>query len=148
MQADQSSLSAIAAMECAKKLADVLIQIAEIISALADKGVTLEEKMMRADLHELAAVAAQCSASLHRCTEYGDTLNEQLLNSLQEICQEAAGSLQELEKAIKHNLNYLEQYFEYDFNVRMRSQYRYRERLGEIAAQLAVRCDERSKRSL
>ena len=60
-----------AAMAEAGRLARIMELVADCVSGLADKRVTLEEKMLRAYMHDLAAVCAQCATSIHRLTKDG-----------------------------------------------------------------------------
>lgn len=137
MEEDYRNESAIAAMHCSNELASACRTIGEVIAALAEKRVTLEEKMMRAYLHEVVVESGRCMGILHTLTMDGVTLDEHVLTTVQNLGTELSTALNELQKAIQHNLNYLEQYFEFDFNARLHNEYKFPQRLREVCTQLS-----------
>jgi hypothetical protein len=109
------------------------------VQKLSEKRVTLEEKMINAQLQSISALCLKIArdAPLRLAVEcaQGEVAG---LGALRILGDEMKEQLQELLKIINYNLNFLEQYFEYDFNARLQYEHRFVERLTEIAKAICV----------
>jgi len=123
-------------MTTANHLADVISKIGEITILLAQKRVTLEEKMLRRYLHELAKTSAQTIALLHQLTNDGAKGNSDSFDEIACVTAEARTAIEELLKVAKYNLNFLEQYYEYDFYNKLVNDYKFVERLETASLRL------------
>ena len=135
-QQDPNAEYVVKAMESAKALSDVVAASSGAVASMAEKRVTLEEKMLRKYLHQMSCGASTIISRLHTITSDGATINEDVLNRLSKLCDDMNGALFELQKAIDHSLNYLEQYFEHDFNIRLNAEFRFVEQLDAICTEL------------
>lgn len=126
------------AMRAANGLTNLSSTIVEIVLELANKRVTLEEKMIKVYLHELAVVASHLVAVLHSITRDGAKSESDVIAEVAQITQEAQASVDELLKIIRYDLNFLEQYFEKDFYDKMALEHKYVERLQNLQGKLAT----------
>jgi hypothetical protein len=127
------------AMERASQLAEVISKVGEAVLILNDKRVTLEEKMIRMHLHDIASAAATIVGSLHVLTRGGAYPDKQDLTNLESVSAEVIGSLDELLKMARYDLNFLEQYFEHGYYQKLRYEKCFVERLQLIQAKLSER---------
>jgi len=125
-----------AAMAEAASLARVVQIAADCVAVLADKRVTLEEKMLRAYMHNLAIVSAQCAAKLHELTRDGAKSDLEVFSELSAVTEETIVALTELLKVSRYDLNFLEQYYEHGFYNKLLNEYRFLERLESIRSKL------------
>ena len=117
----------------------------EITTRLSEKRATLEEKMISSQLQQISALCLKIAghAPLARHAESAGSACAGLAE-LPTLCRQIKDQLQELLKIINYDLNFLEQYFEYDFNARLQYEHRFVERLTEI--EKALSSEERSRR--
>ena len=111
--------------------------VVEINKRLSEKRATLEEKMIRTELHGIAAACLEIAQHAHlrlRSANATDSLPS--LDELNLLVREIRQQLQELLKIIKYDLNFLEQYFEYNFNAKLQNRHHFSERLEAIAEDL------------
>lgn len=122
--------------ECLSCLSSNLFVIAQITSKLASKRTTLEERMIRNSLHELGSTIGMSVTSFHQnwLKDPGlkvNSLSPEHLNTLLQLSNEINKVMSEFLKMANYNLNFLEQYYEYDFNAKLLYEYRFNERLQE-----------------
>jgi hypothetical protein len=127
------------AMESASQVGNVISKVGEIVIILNDKRVTLEEKMIRMYLHDVAVTGAMIAGSLHALTRGGAYPDKQDLTNLESVLLELIGSLDELLKMARYDLNFLEQYFEHGYYQKLRYELCFVERLQSIQAKLSER---------
>lgn len=129
--ADEHYVSWLAELRTINKLID---KISEVIQLLADKRVTLEEKIICHHFHLLASEYATLCAKAHNFLAQGKQLRpDGCLPELKMFNSEVDSTLEELLKIVRYNLNFLEQYFEYDYANRLQEKHRFAQRLKEIA---------------
>lgn len=112
--------------------------ILDALLKLKDKRITLEEKMITRYLHYWSASLLKLLAVVHEDLAVGKgSLNKEEATSFISLNQSMLEALFELHKAIDYDLNYLEQYFEHGFFLRLEQELRFPERLTELAFKLA-----------
>lgn len=119
----------------------VLLHIDECLLLLSQKRRTLEEKIIIRFFCKLAASYAAILRSLHENEPQSDPdlVTEPIaaLERLQTVNENLDTLVQDLLKIIKYNLNFLEQYFEYDFSNKLLNNEQILQELAEI--ELALR---------
>ena len=124
-------------LETIKGITGSIELISEALLLMKDQRVTLEEKMIRNHLHELAENLANSLASIH-C--YFKTKNydieEKLIEDLNRLVQDIQSVVGELLKIIKYNWNFLEQYFEHEYFARLKNEHKFIERLNKITSSI------------
>lgn len=115
-----------------------LLVIAQINNNLANKRTTLEERMIRNSLHQLGSTIGMSVTSFHHnwlddpsLKAISKSLSVEVLNSLIQISQEIDSVLSEFLKMANYNSNFLEQYYEFDFNAKLMYEHKFNERLLE-----------------
>lgn len=123
---------------CVSSLSKNLLVIAQIASNLANKRTTLEERMIRNSLHQIGSTIGMSVTSFHRTWLDDPSLKAiskpssvEALNSLKQISQEIDSALSEFLKMANYNSNFLEQYYEFDFNAKLMYEHKFNERLLE-----------------
>lgn len=124
------------AMAQSNELAAIISKIGTTTILLSEKRVTLEEKMLRRYLHELAIIAAQLIADLHASTASGAKSETFLFSEIAVVSGEVNTALDELLKVVSYNLNFLEQYFEHDFYDKLVNEYKFVDRFNALAKSL------------
>ncbi len=124
------------AMAQSNELAAIISKIGKTTILLSEKRVTLEEKMLRRYLHELAVIAAQLIADLHASIASGAKSETVLFSEIGVVSGEANTALDELLKVVSYNLNFLEQYFEHDFYDKLVNEYKFVDRFNALAKSL------------
>ena len=115
------------------KITGAIDLISETLFLMANKRVTLEEKAIRSSLHELVTIMAGSLSILHKRFEYGNyDIDEVLVGELDSLLDEISAVVRELKKAVEYNLNYLEQYFEYDYLARLTNEHKFNQRLKNL----------------
>lgn len=119
------------AAECAR-----LIELMdEALLALGGKRRTLEERAISDYFAGLVIAYAEIIAFLHMKLDQAEPL-AQALTELGALNAEFSNDVNELLKAIRHNYNYLEQYFEYDYYSRLSCECAYAVRLDALKKKL------------
>lgn len=129
------------------------IKINEVVSRLSEKRVTLEEKMIRSYFHELAANLACCAAAGHNrlARAYKTTharsqqkpsndisplvSDESLLTharALKELTEASEVIIDDLLKILRYDLNFLEQYYEYDYYTKLTNERDFNQQSKEL----------------
>lgn len=101
-----------------RESAEIISCLDESLFALSQKRSTLEEKAISRYFHQLVTSYGSIIVLLHKrllsdVSEDKDWLVT--LESLQKINETIKSSVEDLLKIIRYNLNFLEQYFEYDY---------------------------------
>ncbi|HEY9869002.1 MAG TPA: hypothetical protein V6D08_07535 [Candidatus Obscuribacterales bacterium] len=120
-----------------RRIAALLDKIAESLLILGAKRATLEERSISAYLRKMAArygrIIGQLSA---HATDSYTLLSHDALMELSNVTGRATQALDDLIRAARYDANYLEQYFEYDFNARLTNEYRFLDELERISSLL------------
>lgn len=120
----------------------VIENINSELALLDSKRVTLEEKMIKQYLHDLAIAYSSVVGNIHLVVSNSsvELLKEEWLEDLKRLNHDLQQSLAELLKATRYDLNYLEQYFEHDYYLRLQNEMKFLERsqnLGNLVKALA-----------
>lgn len=123
--------------ECVTSLSNNLFVISQIASKLASKRTTLEERMIRNSLHQIGSTIGMSVTSFHQNWLNDPGLNNQELDvddlkALLALSCDIDKVLSEFLKMANYNLNFLEQYYEFDFNAKLLYEYRFNERLIDL----------------
>lgn len=125
------------AMHAAKGLTNLSSTIVEIVLELATKRETLEEKMIKVYLHEMAVVSSHLVGVLHGLTRDGAKSESDVIAEIDQVAKEAQANVDELLKIIRYDLNFLEQYFEHDYYDKLVMEHKFVERLQRLQTSLA-----------
>jgi hypothetical protein len=101
--------------------------IDQALSLLAAKRTTLEEKIIRKELHILVSNYCAILSHVHKALALENQLPPPALESLRLLNFRVHNAVADLLKALRYNLNYVEQYFEFDFCNRLLNEYRFNE---------------------
>ena len=120
-------------------LTKIIDTIGQALADLSEKRVTLEEKMIRAHLHQVSAQCADIIREAHLVlSSHSDAIALPALDGLPEMTSEILAVVSDLLKTVRYNLNYLEQYYEYDFNLRLENEYHFVERLKVVGESMRL----------
>ncbi|HEY9732943.1 MAG TPA: hypothetical protein V6C89_13585 [Drouetiella sp.] len=118
-------------------LSKLQMEIGLALSALSEKRVTLEEKMIRMHLHQLSSLFARVTQEAHQMlASHYDANAEIALDELQSLSIEVQNVVADLLKIIRYNLNFLEQYYEYDYLSRLENDHKFVDRAQKIVEDL------------
>jgi hypothetical protein len=100
----------------------LIVDITHCLALLAQKRVTLEEKMISQELHSLVTSYAEIIAIVH--TDLADRAAPEwaILERLRTMNFHVKEEVGVFLKALRYNFNYVEQYFEFDFCARLREE--------------------------
>jgi hypothetical protein len=140
MHEDEKYYNALSAwMPELDNLAKMQIEIGLALTGLSEKRVTLEEKMIRRHLHQLSGLCGQVAQEAHQMlTSHYDANATVTLDELRSLNIEVQNVVADLLKIIRYNLNFLEQYYEYDYYSRLQNDHLFVERMQKIADDLKV----------
>ncbi len=111
--------------------------ITETLLILNGKRETLEEKMIKSIFHKLAnAMSKAIEVVNSTCLEKKFPQPEAVVES-SNLFEEIRLSVSELLKICRYDLNFLEQYFEYDYCAKLHSKQRFVERVEEAIEELS-----------
>jgi len=111
--------------------------MSECLARLADKRETLEEKMIKSYLHRLSISCCICIEKIHqRFLDDSGSLQEAPEELWTALTEQLVVSLTDFVKIVRYNLNFLEQYYEYDFHLKLISEWRFQERIDTMLSQL------------
>ena len=116
----------------------LVADIDEALSILATKRTTLEEKIISKELHRLAAQYSFMLAAIHKHLADGKVPAEKNLESLRTFNFSVYEAIESLVRALKYNLNYVEQYFEFGYANRLTNEWQFSDRAAGIASELAA----------
>lgn len=129
-------------LEVLDKALQLALKIDEVVGRLSEKRVTLEEKMIRSYFHQVAAnllaacallnralAAATTPGGDHNQVSAADIIPGEKIATIEEIKQ-ACGqvdlflcrlepNIDQLLKALRYDLNYVEQYFEFNYYAKL-----------------------------
>ena len=118
-------------------LAKLQIEIGAALTGLSEKRVTLEEKMIRMHLHQLSALFGRVAEEAHQMlASHYDANAEIALDELRTLSAEVQNVVADLLKIIRYNLNFLEQYYEYDYYSRLQNEHKFVARTQKIVDDL------------
>ena len=108
-----------------------LVAIDEALAILASKRTTLEEKIIRKELHTLVSNYCAILSHVHVALSAERQPPVEALERLRSLNFRVHAAIDSLLKALKYDLNYVEQYFEFDFCARLCNEYRFNEEAQE-----------------
>lgn len=127
-------------------LSKLQIDIGEALTGLSEKRVTLEEKMIRRHLHQLSALFGRVTEEAHQMlASHYDANAETTLDELRTLSIEVQNVVADLLKIIRYNLNFLEQYYEYDYYSRLQNDHKFVDRTSKIVDDLKTAVANASK---
>jgi hypothetical protein len=118
--------------------ASILVAVDDCLAALEAKRITLEEKMIRRHMHLVAKTTAVIVQSVHETLLDNQPGSSERLAQWQAINVQIVSGMEELLKIIRYDPNFLEQYYEYGFLTKLNEDFRWVEKLQEVANQLAA----------
>lgn len=106
-----------ALLSVSKQESELLGKISELVKLLLEKRITLEEKMIRTYYLQLAQTHSVILKRLFFCILNPDKtiVESKIIAELTEVNEKILAGVDDFLGAARHNLNYLEQYFEHDF---------------------------------
>ena len=121
-----------------RRIAKLVDKTGESLQLLAGKRATLEEKSISRYLHELISEYGQIVERTHSRFVRDRVLPpESAVLALSELTPRVESAIDDLLRAGRYNLNYLEQYFEFDFNNKLIHEYRFLDEIRRISSLLA-----------
>jgi hypothetical protein len=111
--------------------------ITETLLILNAKRETLEEKMIKSIFHKLANALAKTIEIINSCCLEQKFPQHETVVEASNLFEEIRLSVSELLKICRYELNFLEQYFEYDYCAKLHSEQRFVERVEEAFGELA-----------
>ncbi|MBX9696208.1 MAG: hypothetical protein K2Z81_27715 [Cyanobacteria bacterium] len=129
------------ALECVEELLSVLKLIDQSVIAIQDKRVTLEEKMIRSYLHQMASEICDVTSYIHRSlakeiSSRSFDIEQSSIEQLKSMAAEMMSLLTEFHKIAVYDWNFLEQYFEHGFLTKLSHEHSFVERLQAVKASL------------
>jgi hypothetical protein len=119
------------------RLSKALELISECLARLTDKRETLEEKMIKTYLHRLSISCCDCIQKIHqRFLDGSGSLQEVPEAPWTTLTEQLVVSLTDFTKIVRYNLNFLEQYYEYDFHLKLINEWQFQERIDAMRAEL------------
>ena len=101
----------------------------EVLFILNGKRETLEEKTIKEIFHQLDQVLCRYLEKLHKHCLVKTFPTPERTEAASKVLDEIRLSVSELLKIARYDLNFLEQYFEYDYCAKLHSQCRFVERV-------------------
>jgi hypothetical protein len=105
--------------------ARLIADIDEALSILAGKRTTLEEKMITKELHAIAAEYCSILRKVHSRLRDSREPAVAALESWRTLNFNVHEVINSLLKALRYNLNFVEQYFEFDFVARLTNEWQF-----------------------
>lgn len=113
-------------------IAEIIVHVSDCLTLLASKRTTLEEKIIRKELHALLACYGEVLAILHSRLANGDTPEAAQIERLRTLNFNVREETTKFLKALRYNFNYVEQYFEFDYCAHLTEECRFSEEAAEI----------------
>lgn len=107
-------------------------EIDAALALLAAKRTTLEEKIIRKELHILVSNYCAILSHVHNALSAENELPSPALEGLRLLNLGVHTAVSELLKALRYNLNYVEQYFEFDFCARLLQKHKFNEEAQDV----------------
>jgi hypothetical protein len=114
----------------------LIVDITDCLALLATKRVTLEEKMIRQELHTLVSNYGGIINEVHSRLAIGAEPEWAHLERLRTMNFRVREEVATFLKALRYNFNYVEQYFEFDFCAKLREECGFSTEAAEILHQL------------
>jgi hypothetical protein len=114
----------------------IINDVSECLSMLSRKRATLEEKIIARELHKLVAAYGRILAVVHDRLAAQDNPQEEMLEKVRTFNYEVRQQIDRLLNALRYNLNYLEQYFEYDFSCNLSQNWHFAETAEQLCHRL------------
>ncbi len=129
------------ALVCVEELLAVISLIDQSVLAIQDKRVTLEEKMIRSYLHELASEICDVTRSIHmslarEVSSRSFDIEKHCVEQLKSMAAEMTSVLADFHKIAVYDWNFLEQYYEHSFLGKLRYEHSFVERMQVLKASL------------
>jgi hypothetical protein len=121
--------------------ARLIADIDDALSILATKRTTLEEKIINCELHKLAAQYCAILTAIHTKLADGKVPPDKALETIRTFNFTVHEAVESLLKALRYNLNYVEQYFEFAYATRLTNEWRFAVEAADIAKAIAVSND-------
>ena len=112
--------------------AQIISAIDEALALLAAKRTTLEEKIIKRELHTCVHHYARLLVKLHESLANDKEPKVELLEQLRTLNFRVHAVIGDLLRALRYNLNYVEQYFEFDFSSRLTQEHQFAEELAKL----------------
>jgi len=127
-------------LETLDKTLKLALKIDEVVGRLSEKRVTLEEKMIRSYFHQVQANLLEISAAFNRSLASATTPKSENDSAPRpcttEVIKDAAETLDrfldtlesavdELLKVLRYDLNFVEQYFEFNYYGKLTNEYNF-----------------------
>lgn len=116
--------------------AQVMVDIIDCLALLTSKRVTLEEKMIRKELHDVIGQLGPIISTIHEKLAAQAVPQADVLEDLRTLNFSMRGEITRFLKALRYNFNYVEQYFEFDFCAKLREECRFAEEASVIMKKL------------
>jgi hypothetical protein len=116
--------------------AQVMVDIIDCLALLTSKRVTLEEKMIRKELHDLIIQLGPIVSTIHENLAEHAVPQTEILEQLRLLNFSMRTEITRFLKALRYNFNYVEQYFEFDFCAKLREECRFSQEASEIMKNL------------
>jgi len=113
-------------------ITQLIVDVTDCLALLATKRTTLEEKMIRQELHSLVSAYGGIIAVVHSQLPKGIEPEWFLLERLRWLNFAVREEMGKFLKALRYNFNYVEQYFEFDFCTRLREECAFSQEALEI----------------
>ena len=125
-------------LQLTQNVGESLNVAAEVLFILNGKRETLEEKMIKEILHKLCTALSQLLKTLHEFCLSDKLPHEKKIEEARALVEEIRLSVSELRKIARYDLNFLEQYFEYDYCAKLQNEHKFVERLEVVLGELSV----------
>lgn len=113
-------------------ISEMIVDITDCLALLATKRSTLEEKIIRKELHLLLTNYGEMLSILHSRLGIGDKPEAAHIERLRTLNFAVRQETRKLLKALRYNFNYVEQYFEFDFCAHLTQECRFTEEAANI----------------
>ena len=124
-----------ALLDCWRRLSASAVLIETALIALANKRETLEERMIKNNLHQVLAALGESLQIFHtKAQDKSFDIDDHLRTDLSSLVSEIEHVFAEFNKMIDYDLNFLEQYYEHEFYARLANEHRFTERLKALTA--------------
>jgi hypothetical protein len=111
--------------------------ITETLVILNGKRETLEEKMIKTIFYKLANALSESIKVINLCCLEEKFPQHEKVVAASNLFEEIRLSVSELLKIVRYDLNFLEQYFEYDYCAKLHSEQHFVERVEAASIQLS-----------
>lgn len=100
-------------------IARITVDIDDALAILASKRTTLEEKIISRELNALAASYGRILNIVHERLRESAAPDIEQIEAIRSFNFEVHQTVEKLLKALRYNLNYVEQYFEFNFSTKL-----------------------------